>query len=124
METLWQFRILRYVPDSVRNEPINIGILLCEVGRGIETVHVRLTSNWKRVLCIDPDADVHLLSNLSDEFRQLFATSDKTFAQLGTLLEQQFDNSLQLSGEKATKAADPEAEMNRLMALLVDTVST
>lgn len=120
MMTLWQFRILKYVSDPIRNEPVNIGILLCEAGKRVDTVSVQVTANWHRVLCIDPHADTQLLSGLERHLRALFATSDKTFSELGQELEQQFNNAIQVSDEKAVQGEDAIATLNRLMAMFVD----
>ncbi|HEX7727891.1 MAG TPA: DUF3037 domain-containing protein, partial [Terracidiphilus sp.] len=50
-----QFQLLRYVPDAVRNEFVHVGVILREGGR----TEVRLTHDWRRVRCLDPDADTN-----------------------------------------------------------------
>jgi len=50
------FQILRYMPDIVRGEMVNIGIVLYEVDKEEPRIAVRVTRNWRYVLCLDPDA--------------------------------------------------------------------
>jgi len=63
-----EFQLLRYVPDAVRNEYVHIGVILREQGnpRG----EVRFTRNWRRVRCLDPDADTALLEGMESELRR------------------------------------------------------
>ena len=56
-----EFRLLRYVPDAVRNEYVHIGVILREQGSR-EPAEVRFTHDWRRVRCLDPEADTALLS--------------------------------------------------------------
>jgi hypothetical protein len=65
-----EFFVLRYVPDVVKGEFVNIGVVLLESGEGEETfTDLRLTRDWRRVRCIDPDADIGLLEALEQELR-------------------------------------------------------
>ena len=52
-----EFLLVRYVPDPVKNEFVNIGVLLRETARP-ERRLVRFTKDWARVRCVDPDADI------------------------------------------------------------------
>jgi hypothetical protein len=49
------FHVLRYVPDIVRDEPLNIGIVLYE-DKEDPRFAVKITRNWKHVLRLYPDA--------------------------------------------------------------------
>jgi hypothetical protein len=62
-----EFFLIRYVPDVVKGEFANIGVLLREVGEPSRSAQLRFTRDWKRVRCIDPDADIGLLEALEDE---------------------------------------------------------
>ena len=64
-----EFQLLRYVPDAVRNEFVHIGVILREQG-GREPVQIRFTRDWRRVRCIDPDADTALLEGMESELKQ------------------------------------------------------
>ncbi len=46
-----QFSLIRYVPDAVKNEFVNIGVMLREAARP-EAAQVRFTKDWARVRCV------------------------------------------------------------------------
>src|ERR1041385_2011049 len=61
-----RFFVLRYAPDAVKNEFINVGlVLLPPTG----SAQVRFTRDWSRVLCLDPDADVEVLQALEADLQ-------------------------------------------------------
>ena len=68
-----EFQLLRYVPDAVRNEYVHIGVILREQGRSRRAREVRFTRDWRRVRCLDPDADTALLEGMESELRQAFS---------------------------------------------------
>ena len=60
MET-FQFQLLRYVPDSIKNEFVNIGVvLLDDLGRSLG-VRMASETDLRRVRCVHPGADLELL---------------------------------------------------------------
>jgi DUF3037 family protein len=66
-----EFFLLRYVPDAVKGEFVNFGLMAIENGPdGARLIDVRFTRDWGRVLCLDPQADVDVLSALQKEIRQ------------------------------------------------------
>jgi hypothetical protein len=66
-----EFFLLRYVPDAVKGEFVNFGLMAIENGpNGTELIDVRFTRDWGRVLCLDPQADLDVLSALQNEIRQ------------------------------------------------------
>ena len=57
MET-FRFQLLRYVPDSIKNEFVNIGVvLLDDLGRSLG-VHMASETDLRRVRCVHPGADL------------------------------------------------------------------
>src|SRR5271157_5559491 len=64
-----EFQLLRYVPDTVRNEYVHIGVILREQGSATPA-EVRFTRDWRRVHCLDPDADTALLEGMESELRR------------------------------------------------------
>ncbi|HZD76529.1 MAG TPA: DUF3037 domain-containing protein, partial [Acidobacteriaceae bacterium] len=65
-----EFSLIRYVPDPVKNEFVNIGVLL----RGEDArAAVRFTRDWSRVRCVDPDADTTMLEALEAEIGRRLA---------------------------------------------------
>src|SRR5579863_1304484 len=66
-----EFFLLRYVPDAVKGEFVNFGLMaLGEGANGAELIDVRFTRDWSRVLCLDPQADLDVLSGLQKEIQQ------------------------------------------------------
>ena len=63
-----EFFLLRYVPDAVKGEFVNFGVMAIE--NGLRLIDVRFVKDWGRVLCLDPQADVDVLSALQKEIRQ------------------------------------------------------
>jgi hypothetical protein len=64
-----EFRLIRYVPDAVRNEYVHIGVMLREQGSR-EPAQIRFTHDWRRVRCMDPEADTALLEGMESELRR------------------------------------------------------
>jgi hypothetical protein len=116
-----EFFLIRYVPDTVKNEFVNIGVALREAGRP-ETAQVRFTRDWRRVRCIDSDADIEMLEALENEIRDRLASGNRTepAAMLKTL-EDSFSNMLQISEPKACLAESMMAEIEQLSRLYVET---
>ena len=111
-----QFRLLRYVPDAVRNEYVHIGVMLRE--EGSPHTEVRLTRDWRRVRCLDPDADTGLLESMETELRRrLAADSDP---KLMRILEESLSLGVQMTEARAYLAESLPAGVEELMRLYVD----
>jgi hypothetical protein len=114
-----EFFLIRYVPDVVKGEFTNIGVLLREAGRADSTV-VRFTRDWARVRCMDADADIGLLESLESEIAerlQLGAADTKPVMQV---LEDTLSNSLQITEARAALAESVPAELEQLMRMYVE----
>ena len=62
-----EFFLLRYVPNAVKGEFVNIGIILFErAANDAEFADVRFTNDWKRVRCLDPQAGYYLPGRTGD----------------------------------------------------------
>ena len=57
-----EFALIRYVPDPVRGEFANIGVVLRTAGEAGGTT-VRFTRDWSRVRCLHADADTEMLES-------------------------------------------------------------
>lgn len=113
------FYLVRYVPDPVRNEFVNIGVLLRDAERP-EQITVNFTKDWARVRCIDPDVDVAMFESLESEFRQRFANQDSGVTPLIRVVEDSFSNGLQITEPKAYLAESMIAGVEELMRLYVE----
>ncbi len=112
-----EFQLLRYVPDAVRNEYVHIGVILREQGSH-EPAEVRFTRDWRRVRCLDPEADTALLENMESELRRRFL--EEPDGKLMRLLDESLSLSVQMTAPKAYLAESLPAGMEELMRLYVD----
>jgi|SRR5579863_263957 len=112
-----EFFLLRYVPDAVKDEFVNIGVVMMEPGaNGSGFAEVRFTRDWRRVRCLDPQADVEMLEAIERDIRgQLGETRDREL--LLHRLEDSFSNVIQLSPTKGCLAEDPVREIELLAQL-------
>ena len=115
-----EFQLLRYVPDAVRNEYVHIGVILREQGSGAagRPVEVRFTRDWRRVRCLDPDADTALLEGMESELRRRFQAEPD--GKLMRLLDESLSLNVQMTEPKAYLAESLPAGMEELMRLYVE----
>ncbi len=114
-----EFQLIRYVPDPVKNEFVNIGVLLRGAER--EQSALRFTRDWGRVRCLDPDADTAMLEALEIEvghrLRSQPADHPKPILEM---LESSLSNGLQITETKAYLAETFLAGLEDLMRRYVD----
>jgi len=115
-----EFQLLRYVPDAVRNEYVHIGVILREAateGRP-GRMEVRFTRDWRRVRCLDPDADTALLEGMESELRRRleYEAGGKLMRTLGESLSL----NVQMTEPKGYLAESIPAGMEELMRLYVE----
>jgi hypothetical protein len=118
------FFLLRYVPDAVKDEFVNIGVVMVEpsdgsVTNGSQFADVRFTRDWRRVRCLDPQADVEMLQALERDIRRQLATTHDR-AVLLRRLEDSFSNVIQLSAVRGCVAADPVAEIEAMASMYLE----
>jgi hypothetical protein len=112
-----EFQLIRYVPDPIRNEFVNIGVLL----RGGEQSELRFTRDWGRVQCLDPNADTEMLEALEIEIgHRLHAQADRHPREIMDLLEASLSNGVQITERKGYLAETFPAGLEELMQLYVD----
>jgi len=112
-----EFQLLRYVPDTVRNEYVHIGVILREQGSR-EAAEVRFTRDWRRVRCLDPEADTALLEGMESELRRRFMAEPD--GNLMRLLSESLSLNVQMTEPKAYLAESLPAGMEELMRLYVE----
>ena len=111
-----EFFLLQYVPDPVRNEFVHVGVVLREMGGPVASV--KFTSDWRRVRCLDPEADTGMLEGLESELRRRFQAEPD--GNLMHVLEDSFSNSVQMTRGKAYLAESVEAGVEELMRMYVE----
>jgi DUF3037 family protein len=112
-----EFRLLRYVPDAVRNEYVHIGVILREQGSR-EAAEVRFTRDWRRVRCLNPEADTAVLEGMEGELRRRFQAEPD--GNLMRLLTESLSLSVQMTESKAYLAESLPAGLEELMKMYVD----
>jgi Protein of unknown function (DUF3037) len=116
------YHVVRYLPNLVRDEWVNIGILLFDPANGrILRRMMEEPGEFARVRRLHPGADEELLRRLPEEFEAQFAAGPSPglagnghAAASLERLEQTLSNAVQLSAQKGLLAADLDAELDRL----------
>jgi len=116
------------VPDPVKGEFTNIGVVLREVGHaGAAPAQIRFTRDWSRVRCMDADADIGLLEALEVEMETRLrmvegtpANGDPVPKPVLAMIEDSFSNSIQMSEARACLAENVAAELELLMKMYVE----
>ncbi len=118
----FRYRVLRYTPNLIRDEWVNIGVLLEEAnGREGHAATPRRAvrviedaSELNRVRRLHPGADEDLLRALPAEFDARLRVSPPDVDVYIEKLDQTLSTTLQLSPEKALLAEDFDLELERL----------
>lgn len=111
-----EFFLLRYVPDPVKNEFVNVGVALL----GKDSAELRFTADWSRVKCMDPDADTEILEAIEQSLRAELQQVDSRDALLKRIRES-FSNIVQLSETKGVLAENAKAEIDELARMYLET---
>jgi hypothetical protein len=114
-----EFFLIRYVPDPVKGEFTNIGVLLREAGRD-ESAMVRFTRDWSRVGCMDRDADIGLLEALEAEIDSRLRAETQEAKPVVAVIGDTFSNSIQMSEARACLAENLVTELELLMRMYVE----
>src|SRR5271166_4703113 len=135
------FFLLRYVPDAVKGEFVNVGVVLLEnasgdggpstgsgqapsAGPGQAFTGVRFTRDWRRVRCLDPEVDIELMEAYEAELRRLLQSRlPEVINYRGPMsrrewllaqMEQSFSGALELAPMNAVLTESPPAELGKL----------
>jgi len=123
------YRVLRYNPNLVRDEWVNIGVLVFDPRTGERRLRlIEEHEEYARVRRLHPEADEAVLRGMRDDLEDRFESARGANAQgagsgsangagLQGLLSKWDDtlsNAVQLAPQKAVVAADLDAEVERL----------
>ncbi|MGD0545406.1 MAG: DUF3037 domain-containing protein [Candidatus Acidiferrales bacterium] len=116
-----RYRVLRYAPNLIRDEWVNIGILLEEfqeleaVGGSRRAIKIiEEDREFARVRKLHPAADVQLLHSLRSDFESIPGMAGDDVRKYFLNFERTLSNALQLSSQKAVLADDFNTELGRL----------
>jgi hypothetical protein len=117
------YRILRYTPNLVRDEWVNIGVLVFDPRTGERRLRLmEEEEEYRRVRRLHPRADEGLLRALRDDLEDRFESATRFPGNGGDwqfLLakwDETLSNALQLAPQKGVLATDLDAELERLYA--------
>lgn len=114
-----RYRILRYTPNLLRDEWVNVGVILEEAPEANPGAAPRRSArlieedaDFARVRRLHPGADESLLRGLADEFEaRLREPEAESYLQK---LDQILSNAVQFSPRRAVLAVDFDVELERL----------
>jgi len=108
-------RILRYAPNPVRDEWVNIGVLLEEAGGGRRAIRlIQEDAEFARLRRLHANADFGVLRALAAEFEARLESARGTSAQEFEKFAETLSNVLEFSPAKGVLALDFDEEMQRL----------
>ncbi len=109
------YRILRYVPNLMRDEWMNIGVLLEDGPSGQRAIKlIEEDSEFARVRRLNPAMDDSLLRGLGGTFDAEFRKPNEAVAAYLEKLDQTLSNAVQFGPVKGVFAEDFDAELDRL----------
>ncbi len=118
-----EFFLLRYVPDVVKGEFVNLGVVLLEEGDNGFT-DVRFIHDWRRVRGLDPEADIELLESYEAELRRLLQSrAAEVIHYRGPIsrrewllmqMRESFSGALEITPMTAVLTESPQAEIGKL----------
>ena len=130
-DAVFAYHVLRYASDLVRDEWVNVGVLLFDGASG--DVRIRMVEGedeFARIRRLDPRADEEVIRRLRDHLEDRIATFRRNHraeeaapfapgAAVQAVIEKwsaTLSNGIQLSLQRGTHAQDLDAEMERLYA--------
>jgi hypothetical protein len=112
-----EFFLLRYAPDAVKEEFVNVGVVLLEANGYAD---VKFTNDFRRVKCMDASADIEVLTELEKEIRARIKDAGPHRDKIIKKLQDSFSSTLQISASKAVMAESPEKEIELLAKIYLD----
>src|SRR6266850_1018168 len=117
------YRVLRYTPNLVRDEWVNIGVLVFDPQTGERRLRIiEEEDEFRRVRRLHPGADELLLRAIRDDLEDRFQSESASGSNGNTTDWQKLlakwdatlSNALQLAPQKGVFASDLDAELERL----------
>jgi hypothetical protein len=112
---LCSYHVARYQPNLIRDEWINIGVLLLDPSSGrVRQRWLEEPADFARLRRLHPAADEELLLRLPAAFDLEFAGRQMEAAAIVEQFDRTLSNAVQLSPRKGVFSRDPDAELDRL----------
>ena len=106
--SLCEYVVVRYVQDEIRNEPVNIGIILRDSNSG--SIFTKFYKSMNQLLIRKPDANVDLIYDYIESI-QAIKSSDEEFLKD---IAENFSHQIQFSEVMGTKCPKPQDQMKVL----------
>jgi hypothetical protein len=114
-KNVYEYRILRYLPNLARDEWVNVGVLPQESSGARQAMRlIEEPSEFARVRRVHPDADEELLRGLAPEFDARLRGSALEVTAYLQKIEQNLSTTLQCSQPRGLLADNFDAELDRL----------
>lgn len=112
------YYLVRYVPNSEREEFLNIGVLLhCPEEQFMDCL---FSGDVHRIRRFHPHADSELLRDLQQHFEKQIQQHEDELDALLKGMQQSYSHLIQLAPARPVLSADPAAELHRAFERLVD----
>lgn len=123
-----EYMVLRYVPDVVKGEFVNLGVILVEGGEtGPRFADVKFVNDFGRLPLVDPEIEIKILTAMQSDMRAWLNSRVEDCSKGGAALSQHdwivrtcqdsFSNVLQVTNATAIWAENPAEELDRLMRM-------
>lgn len=104
--------VVRYVPDLVRDEGLNIGLFIYSPQE--EYLDCLFTQDFRRLRAFHPQADLELLRQLQEHFQREIKEREGKLEEYLAEMQDSYSNLIQLTTPKTCLAADPQTELQVL----------
>jgi len=109
------YQVIRYIPNLIRDEWVNIGVVVHDPGAGRFRVRlIEEESEFARLRRLHPAADETLLRGVAPFLEDSLSSHRGDLAAWVARLDQNLSNAVQFSPQKGLLAADLDAELDRL----------
>jgi hypothetical protein len=111
------YLLVRYVPDALREEFLNIGVFLHSPAENF--LDCLFTDDIRRIKRFHPQADPEFLRELQPYFEEQIAEHEGDLDGYIREMQESFSNLIQVTAPRACLVAEPQAEMQELFARYV-----
>ena len=111
------FSLIRYIPNVVAGEFVNIGVVLFDEEGG---AHLRFTRDWRRVRALDPAADIETLLALEEDLNAQLQGGVLDRATLLTKLQDYLSNGIEVTATQGVLAEGAAAELDTLARMYLE----
>jgi hypothetical protein len=93
----YAYCLLRYVPNVVREESVNLAVIVAHADRVNDVCKISFANEWEsRVRLFDPDADLVVLRSILKDVQQQLLSEDRR-SEMIRLMEDSFSNAIQMT---------------------------